>query len=115
MQIIPTGEHYCVEPVRAKRVTKQGIHLPESQTLRADGRIGRVLGVGPGKLKPDGTREPMSAKEGDIILYAAGFEFAGSPDSPSRTIVKEKDLCAILVGAPIEETRPGLILHGPNE
>ncbi len=67
-KIIPTGDNVVVEPV-AEEVSSSGIIIPDTASKEKPMK-GKVLAVGPGKLKDDGSRAEMEVSEGDIVLFS---------------------------------------------
>ena len=58
--------------------TKGGLYIPNVNNL-LDVRRYKVLAVGPGAERPDGTRTPMHVKAGDVIFSFRhhDIQFAG--------------------------------------
>ena len=71
----PIGDRLIVQRVESQEKTAGGILLPDN--ARTKPQRGKVLAVGPGRLKKDGTRVPPQVKVGDTILFTnwAGDEF----------------------------------------
>ena len=63
---MPLLDRVLVQRVKAETKTAGGIFLPESSQKELN--QAKVLAVGPGGLNKDGTRLPMSVKEGDSVL-----------------------------------------------
>jgi chaperonin GroES len=78
-----------IEPVAAEQTTASGIIIPD--TAKEKPQKGKVVAVGSGK--PD---EPMTVKEGDVVLYGkyAGTEI--NVDGSDYLIMKESDILAIV-------------------
>jgi chaperonin GroES len=75
MGLKPIGDRIVVRRESAESTTAGGIILPD--TAKNKPQRGTVLAVGPGKMKPDGTRAEMQLKVGDKVLFTswAGDEF----------------------------------------
>ena len=67
-KIVPTGDNIVVEPV-VEEVSSSGIIIPETASKEKPMK-GKVVAVGPGKLKDDGSRVEMEVKEGDTVLFS---------------------------------------------
>lgn len=94
MNLKPLGDRLIVEPVEREEMTASGIVLPE--TAKEKPMQGKVLAVGPGARKDDGSRVAMDVTKGDTVLYAkyAGTEVKLGDDK--YLILKETDVLAIV-------------------
>jgi len=89
INIKPLADRVIVEAAAAEEKTAGGIIIPD--TAKEKPQRGKVLAVGNGK--PD---EPMTVKEGDIILYG---KYAGTEitiDGNDYLIMRESDIFAIV-------------------
>lgn len=94
MNLKPLGDRLIVEPTQQEEVTASGIVLPE--TAKEKPMQGKVLAVGPGLRKDDGSRIEPDVKEGDSVLYA---KYAGTEvkiGDNKYLIMKETDVLAIV-------------------
>ena len=116
----PCADYYIVEPVRLRNRTAEGIELPEG--YMKDGRIGRVIAAGPGKLAigQDGLPRasgmdpetnqpklwclPMRAKTGDIVIFTHEFNYLNAPGRPIRKVVNDQHIVAVLENVPLEDS-----------
>jgi chaperonin GroES len=94
MNLKPLGDRLIVQPIEQEEVTASGIVLPE--TAKEKPMQGKVIAVGPGARKEDGSRIQPDVKEGDTVLYAkyAGTEVKVS--DKKYLILKESDVLAIV-------------------
>ncbi|MCB0196687.1 MAG: co-chaperone GroES [Anaerolineae bacterium] len=94
MNLKPLGDRLIVSPIEQEEMTASGIVLPE--TAKEKPMQGKVLAVGPGTRKDDGSRAAMDVAEGDTVLYAkyAGTEIKLGDDK--YLILKETDILAIV-------------------
>ena len=67
-KIIPTGDNIVVEAVK-EEVSASGIIIPDTASKEKPMK-GKVLAVGPGKMKDDGSRLPMDVEIGDVVLFS---------------------------------------------
>ena len=67
MAIKPLDDRVVVEPLEAEEKTAGGILLPD--TAKQKPQRGKVVAVGPGKVRDNGERVALSVKVGDEILY----------------------------------------------
>jgi chaperonin GroES len=94
MNLKPLGDRLIVEPIEQEETTASGIVLPE--TAKEKPMQAKVLAVGPGARKDDGSRAEMDVNVGDTVLYAkyAGTEIKMGNDK--YLILKESDVLAIV-------------------
>jgi chaperonin GroES len=94
MNLKPLGDRLIIEPIEQEEMTASGIVLPE--TAKEKPMQGKVLAVGPGARKEDGSRIAMDVSKGDTVLYA---KYAGTEvklDNKKYLILKETDVLAIV-------------------
>ena len=73
-----------------------GILLPD--TAKNKPQRGTVLAVGPGRLKPDGSRAEPQLKVGDKVLFTAwaGDEFKDKGSNDDLVLMREGDVLCVL-------------------
>lgn len=94
MKIRPLHDRIIVKRMEEEEKTKGGIIIPD--TAKEKPFEGKVIAVGDGKVKEDGTKIPMEVKQGDKILFS---KYAGSDvkiDGEDYLIMKEEDVLAII-------------------
>lgn len=94
MNLKPLGDRLLVEPIEQEETTASGIVLPD--TAKEKPMQGKVLAVGPGARKDDGSRTQMDVSTGDVVLYA---KYAGTEvkiGDKKHLILKETDVLAIV-------------------
>ena len=67
-KIVPLGERVVVKRAEAESTTSGGIVLPDS--ARDKPQRGEVIAVGDGHVKNDGTKVPLTVKEGDRVIFS---------------------------------------------
>jgi len=90
----PLHDRLIVKRLEEEERTKGGIIIPD--TAKEKPVEGRVIAVGEGKIKKDGTKIPMEVKKGDRILFA---KYAGTEvklDGEEYLMMKEDDVLAII-------------------
>jgi chaperonin GroES len=95
LKIRPLDDRIVVEPLEAEEKTAGGILLPD--TAKQKPQRGRVLAVGPGKLRDSGERSEVSVTKGDEVLYG---RYGGSDielDGKEIKILRETDILAKIV------------------
>jgi chaperonin GroES len=94
MNLKPLGDRLIVEPIEQEELTASGIMLPE--TAKEKPMRGKVLAIGPGARKEDGSRLVMEVSKDDTVLYA---KYAGTEvkiENKKYLILKETDVLAIV-------------------
>ena len=97
MGLKPLGDRIVVRREAAEEKTAGGILLPDSAKNKP--QRGTVVAVGPGKMKPDGTRAAMQLKAGDKVLFTswAGDEFKDAKQKDGEVLVMhEEDVLAVI-------------------
>ncbi len=89
LNIKPLADRVIIEAAAAEEKTAGGIIIPD--TAKEKPQKGTVVAVGPGTKD-----EPMTVKEGNIVLYGkyAGTEI--SVDGGDYLIMRESDIVAIV-------------------
>ncbi len=94
MKVRPLHDRLIVKRLEEEEKTKGGIIIPD--TAKEKPIEGKVIAVGDGRIKEDGTKIPMEMKKGDRILFA---KYAGTEvkiDDEEHLIMKEDDVLAII-------------------
>jgi chaperonin GroES len=89
VNIKPLADRVIIEPAQAEQKTAGGIIIPD--TAKEKPQRGKVVAAGPGKKD-----EPMTLKEGDVVLYG---KYAGSEisiEGKDYLIMRESDVVAIV-------------------
>ncbi len=89
INIKPLADRVVIKPSEAEEKTAGGIIIPD--TAKEKPQKGTVVAVGPGK-----NNEPLTVKEGDVVLYG---KYAGTEitiDGGDYLIMRESDLVAII-------------------
>ncbi len=92
--VTPLGDRVLVKRVAADEKTKGGIFLPD--TAKEKPREGIVVAVGNGKLLDSGSRQPMSVKKNDRVLFSS---YAGSEikmEGDEMLILGEDEILAVI-------------------
>ncbi|NWF93665.1 MAG: co-chaperone GroES [Syntrophaceae bacterium] len=94
MNVRPLHDRIIVKRLEEEEKTKGGIIIPD--TAKEKPIEGRVIAVGDGKIKEDGTKIPMEVKKGDRILFA---KYAGTEikiDGEEHLMMREDDVLAVI-------------------
>jgi chaperonin GroES len=95
MKVRPLDDRVVVEGLEAEDKTAGGILLPDSAKQKP--QRGRVLAVGPGKLRDNGERATLNVAKGDEVLFG---KYAGNDievDGREIKILRESDILAKIV------------------
>ena len=94
MKVRPLGDRVLVKRIEPEETVKGGIIIPD--TAQEKPMQGKVISVGAGRLKDDGTRQPLEVKEGDVVLFG---KYAGTEvkiEDEEYLILKEEDILGIV-------------------
>jgi chaperonin GroES len=95
LKVRPLDDRVVVEPLEAEDKTKGGILLPD--TAKQKPQRGRVVAVGPGKLRDNGERMKLAVVKGDEVIYG---RYSGNDIQVEGTelkIMRESDILAKVV------------------
>jgi chaperonin GroES len=93
VKLVPLGDRVVMKREEAADTTSGGIVLPD--TARDRPQKGEVIAVGEGHVRNDGTRVPLSVKEGDRVIFSsyAGDEIKFGDEE--YLLLRESDILAI--------------------
>jgi chaperonin GroES len=91
----PLDDRIVVEPLEAEEKTPGGILLPD--TAKQKPQRGKVLAVGPGKLRDNGERLALAVKVGDQVLYGKYSGNEVEVDGKELKILRESDVLGKIV------------------
>ena len=94
LKIRPLHDRVLVQRLEAEDKSTGGIIIPD--TAKEKPQEGKVVAVGNGKRKDDGTLIPMEVKAGDRILFS---KYSGSDvrlDGKEYVIMREEDILGVL-------------------
>ncbi|MBY0527237.1 MAG: co-chaperone GroES [Gemmataceae bacterium] len=95
LKVRPLDDRVVVEGLEAEEKTAGGILLPD--TAKQKPQRGRVLAVGPGKLRDSGDRSKLAVSVGDEVLFG---RYAGNTievNGKELQIMRESDILAKVV------------------
>ena len=95
MRIKPLSDHILIEPIKEEEKTKTGILLPETAEKERPEQ-GKVIAVGPGKKKKDGSSLPLDVKPGQKVLFTKYGPNEIKINDKEYLIAKEEDILAII-------------------
>ena len=94
MKVKPLHNRLIVQRLEEQEKTRGGIIIPD--TAKEKPVEGKVIAVGAGRIKKDGTKLPLEVKKGDRVLYA---KYAGTEvkiDGEEYLMMTEDDILAII-------------------
>lgn len=94
MAIRPLHDRLIVKRLEEEEKTKGGIIIPDSAKEKP--AEGKVIAVGAGRVKKDGTKLPMEVKKGDRILFAKYGGTEVKIDGEEHLIMKEEDVLGVI-------------------
>lgn len=93
-KIRPLQDRLIVERIEGQEMTSAGIYIPD--TAKEKPQQGKVLSVGKGKIREDGSVQPLDLKPGDTILFG---KYSGTEikiDGQEYLIMREDDVLGVL-------------------
>jgi chaperonin GroES len=92
MKLKPLGDRLVVQASEEEETTASGIVLPD--TAKEKPQKGKVMAVGDGAIKEDGSRQPLDVKEGDEVLYSKYGGTEITIDGEDLLVLRESDVLA---------------------
>ena len=95
MKVRPLHDRIIVQRIEEGEQKIGGIIIPDSAKEKP--QQGKVFAVGAGKVKDDGTRQPLDVKDGDTILFG---KYSGQEikiDGEELLVLRESDVLAKVV------------------
>jgi chaperonin GroES len=97
MNVRPLHDRILVQRLEEGEQKVGGIIIPDSAKEKP--QQGKVIAVGNGKVKDDGTRVPLDVKAGDTVLFG---KYSGQEiklDGEEYLIMREDEILAVFEGA----------------
>ena len=94
MKVRPLHDRIIVQRLEEGEQKIGGIIIPD--TAKEKPQQGKVYAVGAGKVKDDGTRQPLDVQDGDTILFG---KYSGQEikiDGTEYLIMREDEVLAVL-------------------
>jgi chaperonin GroES len=94
MKVRPLHDRIIVQRLEEGEQKIGGIIIPD--TAKEKPQQGKVYAVGAGKVKEDGSRQPLDVKDGDTILFG---KYSGQEikiDGEEYLIMREDEILAVL-------------------
>ena len=94
-KIRPLQDRLIVERLAPEEKSSGGIYLPDNAQERP--QRGRVVAVGKGKVRDDGTITPLDLKEGDEILFGKYSGVEVKVEGTDLLIMREDDVLGVVM------------------
>jgi chaperonin GroES len=93
-KIRPLQDRVIVQRVESEDKTASGLYIPDAAKEKP--QQGKVIAVGKGKVREDGTLHPLDLKSGDRVLFG---KYAGTEikiENSDFLILREDDILGVL-------------------
>ncbi len=94
-KLIPLNDKVIVKALKEEKVTESGIVLPDTVDKERPEQ-GEVIAVGPGKMLENGTRQAMSVKVGQTVLFTKYAPNEVKIGDVEYLVISESDVLAIV-------------------
>ncbi|MCG8555848.1 MAG: co-chaperone GroES [Proteobacteria bacterium] len=94
MPIRPLHDRILIQRVSEEEKTSAGIIIPD--TAKEKPIEGKVIAVGPGSAKKDGSRQPLEVKPGDHVLFGKYSGTEITVGGEEQLVLKEDDVLAVI-------------------
>ena len=94
MKVRPLHDRLIIKTFEEEEKTKGGIIIPD--TAKEKPVEGKVIAIGAGRIKKDGTKMPLEIKKGDRVLYAKYGGTEIKMDGEEYLMMKEDDILAVI-------------------
>ena len=95
MNLRPLSDRLIVKPASKEEVSALGIIIPDSSNKERPEQ-GEVLAIGPGRIKDDGSIQPMNVKVGDKIVFKSYSPSEVQVDGATYLVLSESDVLAVV-------------------
>ncbi len=93
MKIRPLQDRIIVKRIDEEETTKGGIIIPDSAKEKP--QEAKVIAVGKGKVKEDGTVMPLDVKKGDRVLFSKYSGTEITIEGEEHLIIREDDVLGV--------------------
>ena len=93
MKIRPLQDRIIVRRIDEEETTKGGIIIPD--TAKEKPQEAKVIAVGKGKVKEDGTVLPLDVKKGDRVLFSKYSATEITIEGEEHLIIREDDVLGV--------------------
>ena len=93
--IKPLHDQVLIKRIEEKGKTPGGIYIPDTANKEKP-QEGEVIAVGEGKVRDDGTRQPLDVKVGDRVLFEKWGGADVKIDDEEFLIMREEKILGII-------------------
>ena len=93
MKIRPLQDRIIVKRIDEEETTKGGIIIPDSAKEKP--QEGKVIAVGKGKVKEDGSVQKLDVKKGDRVLFSKYSGTEITIEGEEHLIIREDDVLGV--------------------
>ncbi len=93
-KIRPLQDRLIVKRLEEEEKTTSGLYIPD--TAKEKPQQGQVVAVGKGKVKDDGTIQPLDLKPGDTILFGKYSGQEIKVEGEDLLIMREDDVYGVV-------------------
>jgi chaperonin GroES len=93
-KIRPLHDRVIVERLESEHKTASGLIIPESAKEKP--QLGKVIAVGKGKVRDDGTVQPVELKVGDTVLFGKYSGQEVKVEGNEVLIMREEDIYGVV-------------------
>ncbi|HER26314.1 MAG TPA: co-chaperone GroES [Rhodospirillales bacterium] len=94
MKFRPLHDRVLVKRVEQEEKTAGGIIIPD--TAQEKPSEGKIIAIGSGTRRDDGTLVPLDVKAGDLVLFGKWSGTEVTVDGDDLLIMKESDLMGVI-------------------
>ena len=93
-KVRPLQDRLIVERLDSEEKTVSGLYIPDSAKEKP--QQGRVVSVGKGKVREDGTLQPLDVRAGDLILFGKYSGTEIKVEGQEYIIMREDDVLGVI-------------------
>jgi chaperonin GroES len=93
-KIRPLQDRVIVQRLDSEEKTASGLFIPE--TAKEKPQQGKVISAGKGKVREDGSIQPLDVKAGDRVLFGKYSGTEVKIESGEYLILREEDILGVL-------------------
>lgn len=94
LRLRPLQDRLIVERIEESEKTSSGLYIPD--TAKEKPQRGKVMAVGKGKVRDDGTVQPLDLGAGDTILFGKYSGTEVKVDGTEYLIMREDDVLCVV-------------------
>jgi chaperonin GroES len=101
--IRPLHDRVLIKRIDGEEQVRGGIIIPD--TAKEKPQQGEVIAVGDGKIRNDGTRQPLDVKQGDRVLFG---KYSGSEillDDEEFVIMREDEILGVFQSQSVSRSK----------